>query len=138
MHVGGHKMLVTAIGLVVLCAIAWMAWPPRPKPTKFDTMAAEISKLSLPDDGAVTQTMVVTRETWKSTATWEIETKLEWKTYTSWLSSKLGTEFRKTTDDDRVIEFRKTLPSDICIVRSECGSDDQPRRIRLSLIVMPW
>ena len=116
MQFSGQKLLVTAIGLAGLCAIAWMAWSPRQKLTKFEAIAADIAKLSLPHDGTVTQTMVVTRETWKSTATWEIETKLEWKTYTSWLSSKLGTEFRKTADDDRVVEFRKTLPSDICIV----------------------
>lgn len=138
MQVGGRNFLITAVGLAVLCAIAWTIWPTRHKPTAFETLAADTVKLSLPNDGAVTQTMVVTRETWKSTATWEIETKQEWKTYTSWLATKLGTEFRTTAADDRVMEFRKTLPSDILIATAECDSDDPPRRIRLSLIVMPW
>ncbi|MBI5757814.1 MAG: hypothetical protein HZA46_04775 [Planctomycetales bacterium] len=138
MQFGGQKFLVTAIGLAVLCAIAWMAWPTRQKPTAFEKVAADFVKLSLPDDGAVAQTMVVTRETWQSTATWEFETQREWKAYTDWLATKLGTEFHKTVDDELVVEFRKTQPSEIVIVRSECGPDDQPRRTRMSLIVMPW
>ncbi len=138
MQFSGQKTLVTAIGLAVLCAIAWMARPTRQKPTAFEKMATDFVKLSLPDDGAVTQTMVVTRETWKSTATWEIETQREWKAYTDWLATKLGTEFRKTADEARMVEFRKTLPSELWDVRSEHGPDDQPRRIRISLTVMPW
>ena len=138
MQVSGQKLWVTAIGLAVLCVTAWMVWSPRQELTAFEKVAADFVKLSLPDDGAVTQKMVVTRETWKSTATWEIETRREWKAYASWLSSKLGSEFHKTADDDRAIEFKKTLPSEILVVRSECERDDEPRRIRMSLIVMPW
>lgn len=138
MQFSGQKLLVTAIGLAALCAIAWMAWPTRQKPTAFEKMAADFVTLSLPDDGAIVQTMVVTRETWKSTAMWEVETHRERKAYTDWLAKKLGRDFRKTVDDERVVEFRKTLPSEIVIVRSECGPDDQPQRTRMSLTVMPW
>ncbi len=138
MQFGGQKLLVTTIGLAVLCAIAWMAGAPRQKLTKFETMATDFVKLSLPDDGAIVQTIVVTRETWKSMATWEIETQRERKAYTDWLATKLGTEFHKTTDEDGVVEFRKSLPSDILILRSEHSPNDKPRRNRMSLTVMPW
>ena len=101
-------------------------------------MATDFVKLSVPDDGAIAQPMAVTRETWTSTATWEVESQRDWKTYASWLSTKLGPEFRKATERDCVIELRKTLPTEILVVKCECGPDDQPQRIRLSLIVMPW
>ncbi len=138
MQFSGQKFLIKAFSLAVLCAIAWMAWPIRQTPTVFEKVTADFVKLSIPDDGAIVQTMIVTRETWKSTATWEIETQGEWKPYTDWLATKLGTEFRKTADEARMVEFRKTLPSEIWDVRSEHGPDDQPRRIRISVTVMPW
>lgn len=132
------KSVVTTIVLAILCVIAWWAWPTQEKSTGFEKLAADFVKLSLSDDAAVTQTMVVTRETWSSTASWELDTKREWKAYTSWLSTKLGPEFRKKVEEDCVIELRKTLPGEIHIIRCECGAADQPQRVRLSLIVMPW
>ena len=138
MRTSVSKSVVTASVLAILCAIAWWAWSSRQKPTGFEKVAADFVKFSLSDDDAVTQMMVVTRETWSSTASWELDTKREWKAYTSWLSTKLGPDFRKTVEEDCVIELRKTLPGEIHIIRCECGPADQPQRVRLSLIVMPW
>lgn len=132
------KFVVTAIGLAVLCAIVWWTSPTRQKPTGFEKVAADFVNLTLPDDGTIAQTTVVMRETWSSTASWELDTKREWKAYIRWLSTKLGPEFRRTAEQDCVVELRKTLPSEILVVKCECGPADQPQRVRLSLTVMPW
>lgn len=138
MPVTRRQFGITSIGLAVLSAIVWKAWVTRDKQTALEKLAADFVKLSTPDDAAVVQAVSVKCETWRVAATWEIETRWEWKEYTRWLSSKLGREFQKTTETERRIEFKKTQPSEILLVKAERQTDDPPHRVRMSLIVEPW
>lgn len=138
MPVTRRQLWMTTVGLAVLWFIAWKLWPTRHEPTALEVLAADFVRLSTPDDGAVVLPVSVKRETWRVTASWEIETRREWKEYTAWLSSKLGTDFRKLSETEHLVEFRKTLPAEMLVVRSERGRDDPPNRVRMSLIVEPW
>lgn len=138
MPVTRRQFGITSIGLAVLSVIVWKAWMTRDKQTALEKLAADFVKLTTPDDAAVVQAVSVKRETWRVTATWEIETRLRWKDWTRLVSSKLEGEFQKTTETERRIEFKKTQPSEILLVKAERQTDDPPHRVRVSLIVEPW
>lgn len=138
MPVTRRQFGITSIGLAVLSVIVWKAWITRDKQTAMEKLAADFVKLTTPDDAAIVQAVSGKRETWRVTATWEIETRQDWKEYTNWLPSKVGREFQKTTETESLIEFKKTQPSEILLVKAERQTHDPRHRVRVSLIVEPW
>jgi len=80
---------------------------------------------------------VETSSRFHSESTWNVETDLTWKDYSSVVKKRIPSGFeRKTTTDDK-LWFVKSLPGDALTVEIEQASPGPPLRVRVRFRAAP-